>query len=177
MTSLLEAVSVCRPDVVVHLASLFLAQHNQNQVQALIDSNISFGALMLEAMIANSVFAFINTSSVWLHYNNEDYNPANLYASTKKAFSDVLRYYTEATPLKAITLELPDTYGPNDPRRKIVSILVESIQKREHISLTAGEQFLDLVHVDDIVDAFRLAANVSFLRERRIACTRCHLVA
>ncbi len=59
-------------------------------------------------------------------------------------------------------VELPDTYGPNDPRRKIVSILVESIQKREHISLTAGEQFLDLVHVDDIVDAFRLAAQRVF---------------
>jgi nucleoside-diphosphate-sugar epimerase len=158
--SLLRAVSRSKPEIVVHLASSFFIQHTKEQVPRLIESNILFGTMLLEAMAANSVTRFLNTGSFWQHYGSEDYNPANLYAATKKAFEDILKYYTEATQLKAVTLELPDTFGPNDPRRKIISILVESVRDQRPLDLTPGGQQMDLVHVDDVVNAFRVAARL-----------------
>jgi len=160
MSSLVRAVSESRPNLVVHLASLFVVQHTQEQVSRLVESNVLFGTMLLDAMVACSADRIINTGSFWQHYDSEAYNPANLYAATKKAFEDILRFYTEATPLRAITLELPDTFGPNDPRRKIVNILIESARSQVELDLTPGEQELDLVHVDDVVDAFRVAAGL-----------------
>lgn len=156
LTSLLKAMSVAKPDTVIHLASLFVVHHEHDQAASLIESNVLFGTLLLEAMIANSVHRFINTGSSWQHFGSEEYNPTNLYAATKQAFEDVLKYYVEATPLRAITLQLPDTFGPNDSRRKIVNILIESVRSQTPLDLTPGEQLLDLVHVDDLVEAFRM---------------------
>lgn len=155
--SLLKAMEISKPEVVVHLASLFIVSHEPEQVASLVQSNILFGALLLEAMNAWSVHSFVNTGSFWQHFGTEKYNPANLYAATKEAFVDILRYYVEATLLRAITLELPDTFGPQDPRRKIVNILIESATNRIPLGLTLGEQVLDLVHIDDVVEAFRIA--------------------
>ncbi len=155
--SLVKAIGEARPEVVVHLASKFLVQHEPTQIDELLTSNVIFGCALLEGMIANSVDRLINVGTTWQHFNLEEYNPVNLYAATKKAFEDVLRYYVEATALRALTLELPDTYGPEDPRQKIVNILIKSARDQIPIDLTAGEQLLDLVHVDDVVEALREA--------------------
>jgi nucleoside-diphosphate-sugar epimerase len=154
LESLVRALQASKPDVVVHLASLFTVQHKQEQVVPLFESNILFGALLLEAMVASGVEGFVNAGSFWQHFDSEDYNPANLYAATKKAFNDILKYYVEATALRAITLELPDTFGPDDPRRKVTNLIIDHLQRNTPLELTAGDQVLDLVHVDDVVNAF-----------------------
>lgn len=160
LESLLNIFQASRPDVVVHLASLFIVHHQQSQVAELVQSNILFGALLLEAMSACTVRSFVNAGSFWQHYQGEAYNPANLYAATKQAFADILRYYVEAHGIRAVTLELPDTYGPNDPRRKIVNILIDGARSGKSVGLTKGEQILDLVHVDDVVEAIRAAVHL-----------------
>jgi nucleoside-diphosphate-sugar epimerase len=156
LDSLRRAIDDASPDLVVHLASLFLVQHSPGQVIPLVLSNVQFGTMLLEVMAEKKVTRFVNTGSFWQHYG-EGGLPANLYAATKNAFAEVLRFYVDSTPLKAVTLELPDTYGPDDPRRKIITLLVDSVRRRSPIDLSPGEQILDLVHVDDVVDAFRTA--------------------
>ena len=84
--SIIQIVADAKPDVVFHLASLFLSQHETKDVDALIQSNILFGTQLLDAMRVNNVRNLINTGTSWQHYNNEDYNPVCLYAATKQAF-------------------------------------------------------------------------------------------
>ncbi|RME61371.1 NAD-dependent epimerase/dehydratase family protein, partial [Candidatus Parcubacteria bacterium] len=82
----------------------------------------------------------------------------NLYAATKKAFQDILQFYIEARGLRAITLKLYDTYGANDPRPKLINLLQRAAETGEALALSPGEQKADFVHVDDVVNAYRIAA-------------------
>lgn len=154
---MIRLVAEAKPNVVFHLASLFLAQHEPGDVESLVLSNILFGSQLLEAMRVNGVSQIVNTGTSWQHYNNDDYNPVCLYAATKQAFEDILAYYTEAASIKAITLQLFDTYGPDDRRPKLFHLLNKTAKNREVLAMSPGEQLIDLVYIDDVIDAYLCA--------------------
>jgi len=156
--ALIDIMSSSSPDVVFHIASLFLSDHSSEQVDALINSNVLFGAQLLEAMTKADVHSLVNTSTSWEHYENKDYSPVNLYAATKRAFQDLLQYYIEAKGMKAITLKLFDTYGSSDPRPKLINLLLKIAESGETLAMSPGEQKIDLVHIDDVVQAYFIAA-------------------
>lgn len=141
-------------DVVFHLASLFIAEHESNQINQLVDSNIKFGLHILEAMKESSTKLLINTGTSWQHYHTNEYNPVDLYAATKQAFESLIKYYTEAESIRCITLKLFDTYGESDTRPKLINLLHKFADEKKELNMSPGEQVLDLVHVDDVVKAF-----------------------
>lgn len=146
-----------KPTQVFHLASNFIAEHESNQVDSLIKSNITFGLHMLEAMKETGVKHLINTGTSWQHYNNEDYNPVCLYAATKQAFESLLEYYVKAEDFKVITLKLFDTYGELDTRPKLINLLHKFADEKVELKMSPGEQVLNLVHIADVCDAFYMA--------------------
>jgi nucleoside-diphosphate-sugar epimerase len=150
--------NTARPDVVFHLASLFLSDHSAEQLEPLIRSNILFGTQLLEAMTVTGVRLLVNTGTGWQHFKHRAYDPVNLYAATKQAFEDILRYYVESRSVRAVTLKLFDTYGPGDRRRKIFSLLREASERNEPLAMSPGEQQIDLVYIDDVLSAFIKAA-------------------
>jgi nucleoside-diphosphate-sugar epimerase len=156
--SLMEIAAESRPDVVFHLASLFLAQHRPEDVEPLITSNVLFGAQLLEAMTANGIHRLVNTGTSWQHFENRDFDPVNLYSATKQAFEALLHYYLQTTPLRAITLKLYDTYGPGDPRPKLFTLLRKASLEQQSLAMSKGEQLIDLVFIDDVIRAFTVAA-------------------
>lgn len=155
---MLDIVAASKPDVVFHVASLVLSRHQPEQVEGLVRSNVLFGTQLLEAMAASGVRKMVNTSTSWEHYEGKVYSPVNLYAATKRAFQDILQYYVEAQGVRAITLKLFDTYGPNDPRPKLLNLLLKAARTGEELALSPGEQKIDLVHVDDVTSAYLVAA-------------------
>ena len=152
--SMLSALEAAKPSMVCHIASLFLAQHKPEDVTRLIESNINFPTQLLEAMNHIGVKQVINTGTSWQHFKNDFYNPVNLYAATKQAFESLLEYYIEAQGFKAVTLKLFDTYGPGDSRPKLFSMLRNAALSQERLFMSPGEQVLDLVYIDDVIDAF-----------------------
>jgi nucleoside-diphosphate-sugar epimerase len=148
-----------KPDVVFHLASLFLAQHTPADIEQLVKSNVLFATQLAEAMTRAGCFRLVNTGTSWEHYENGTYNPVNLYAASKQAFEIMLEYYLATTPLKAVTLKLFDTYGPDDPRPKLFTLLQKVAAEGEPLAMSPGEQLIDLVYIDDIVRAFVMAAD------------------
>ena len=143
---------------IIHLASLYIQRHNAEDIPNLIQSNLYLGTAVLEATINTSVKWFINTGTIWQNYNSPDgedlYCPVNLYAATKQAFMDVAKFYSETSNIRICTLKLCDTYGPNDTRRKIYSLLEEYAKSGEVLRMSPGEQKLDILHVDDVVHGF-----------------------
>jgi nucleoside-diphosphate-sugar epimerase len=156
---LIEIMAGAHPDLVVHLASLFIAEHSSAQVDALVQSNVLFGAQLLEAMAVSGVKRFLNFGTSWQHFQDEPYNPVCLYAATKQAFEAVIRFYVEGRDFRSITLKLFDTYGPGDDRGKLFSTLMRLLGTQESIALSPGEQVVDFAHVDDVVDATLVAAH------------------
>lgn len=157
---MVELFGQSRPDIVFHLASLFLAEHKEADVESLIRSNILFGTQVLEGMLASGCSYIINTGTSWQHFEDKEYNPVCLYAATKQAFSDILCFYTEAEGLKAITLKLFDTYGPGDARPKLFNLLKKMAEEGKEITMSPGEQMLDLVYIDDVIKAFARSAEI-----------------
>lgn len=141
-------------DGIVHLASLFLAQHTPADIDLLISSNILLGTLLVEAAACTKVRWFINTSSFWQHFENRGYSPVALYAATKQAFEDILQYYRETSAVKIVTIELFDTYGPGDTRPKLFKLLKGLVDNPSGLSMSPGEQLMNLLYIDDVIKAY-----------------------
>ncbi|MCP1615032.1 nucleoside-diphosphate-sugar epimerase [Azospirillum lipoferum] len=146
-----------RPDIVFHLASLYITDHKPQDINILINSNVLFGARLMEAMSNAGVRRLVNTGTSWQHFNGDQYDPVNLYAATKQAFEAIISYYVSARGFSVTTLKLYDTYGPADSRPKLFHLLRNAAEKGETLRMSPGEQLLDIVHIKDVVEAFRLA--------------------
>lgn len=155
--NMLALVGATRPTTIFHLASLFLAQHQSRDIPALVRSNVEFGAQLAEAAAVHKVPHFINTGTAWQHFADEPYNPVNLYAATKQALADILRYYAQAGDFRVTNLELFDTYGPGDTRPKLFATLQQAAVTGQTLAMSGGEQLIDLVYVDDVVEAYLAA--------------------
>jgi len=158
--TLTDIVTEASPHVVFHLASLFISEHTAEQVVPLVASNVLFGAQLLEAMSSAGVSALVNTGTSWQHFDDAEYEPVNLYAATKQAFEDIADYYVSARGLSMLTLELSDTYGPRDPRPKLFKLLADTAALGTTLQMSAGAQLIDLVYIDDVIDAFLRAADL-----------------
>jgi len=149
-----------KPTVIFHLASFFSAEHKCEDVKSLIESNLLFGTQLLEAASKCYTKYFISAGTHWQNYNGEKYNPVNLYAATKEAFEVLARFYLETTNMRMLTVKLCDTYGPNDPRNKVISLFKHILKTGGSLDMSEGKQELGLVYIDDVIHGFLIAFNL-----------------
>jgi nucleoside-diphosphate-sugar epimerase len=153
-----QVLGEAEPTVVFHLASLIAAAHSTANITAMVEANLLLGAHLMEAMAATGARRLVNAGTYAQHYHMTGYRPATLYAATKQAFEDLMTYYRDAAGISTITLKPFNVYGRGEQSRRLVQILVEAAETGTSIDLTPGGQTLDLVHVDDVAEGFRLAA-------------------
>ncbi|EAI7247503.1 NAD(P)-dependent oxidoreductase [Campylobacter lari] len=147
-------------DGVLHLATLYLKHHRSEDLKDLIDSNILFGVELLEILYLIGFSGwFINIGTFWQFYQNLSNNPLNLYAATKTAFLNIANYYIQIAKYKFVTILLNDTYGPNDWRPKIINLWKRSLETKEVIRMSSGEQIIDMLYIDDVINAFEKCIN------------------
>lgn len=156
--SIYGILSEVKPVVVFHLAAYIVTEHKTDDVDTLVESNILFGARLLEAMEKAGCRSLITTSTTWEHYGDAEYDPVCLYAATKRAFEDILRFYINAKKFKSICLKLYDTYGPSDHRAKLIPQLFQTAANGDQtLSLSEGRQKLSFTFADDLVRAYLVA--------------------
>lgn len=153
-----------KPDLVIHLATYYTYDHKSTDVDQLIKSNLQFGTHILEAMSKFRCNYFLNVSTVFEHYNSEEFNPVNLYSATKKAFRDILKFYIEAKNIKALTLFLSDTFGPHDNRKKILNTILNA-PENSHFEMTTGQQEVDFIYITDVIEAFKVGISLLIKNE------------
>lgn len=166
--SLCDYFQTIKPDVVYHLAAAVITNYKPEQVPILIQSNIQFGAEILEAMKSSETKLLVSTGSYWQNYNSDTYNPVDLYAATKEAFEQIIQFYVDAHHFKVITLRLFDVYGEDDKRPKIWNLLRSIAGTDESLDVSPGEQLLDLVHISDVCTAYECAFN--YLKTVKFPC-------
>lgn len=135
--------------------------HASEDLQEMIDSNISFPVKILQLCCDNNVKYFINTGT-FFEYSYQDNQivteksdiwACNLYASTKISFSEILKYYCKIEWIKSINLRLFSPYGEKD-NQKVIPLIIQKLLSWEEIGLI--NQRLCFTYVEDIVDAFLL---------------------
>lgn len=155
--SLLEELEDKNINAVVHLATYYTPEHQLEDIDNLVESNILYGLHLVEVMTILGINKLVNIGTTWDKFAGHEYNPVNLYAATKKGFEDILKYYHEVRKLNVIHLKIYDTYGPNDQRRKVFYLLKASQEKHEGIDFSPGDQIIGMIHIDDVIEGIYTA--------------------
>ena len=158
---------------IFHLASISKREIDLEMIYNMIESNITFPTKLLEASVNHDVKFFINTGSVYEYQLNQPpisektkIKPFNFYASTKIAFEDILKFYSDNFQFNSSTLKLFTPYGPKDNENKITPYLIVNSLKKENIFIKSPNKTLDLIYIKDVVDGYiNLMNNISKFKE------------
>lgn len=165
-----EQIIAFDPDIVLHMATLFNTRHDSESILKIIDSNIAFSSLLLEAVAATKCKYFVNigTFTEFLLGNGE-YLPNNFYSATKTAFRSIIRYFQLISSFKWINIIVYSPYGRKNEQKKVIDYLVDSLNAPLPVKMSKGEQVLDFIHVNDMVDFFyTLLTRIEVCAERYI---------
>lgn len=159
-----RAVAAARPDVVFHLAA-HGAYSWQQSLPRMIETNVSGIAHVVEAALDAGVRAIVNAGSsseygLMDHAPREDELPVpnSGYAVTKAAATLYCGWVAREREAAITTLRLYSAYGPwEEPGRLIPALVAAGLEGRLP-PFADPEIARDFVYVDDILDAFLLAA-------------------
>ena len=158
--SVVSALKESRPDTVYHLAAHYTAAHNIKAASSLLESNLVLGCYLLEAMCSVHCRKLVYTSTATTNCTGAGYHPLTLYAATKKAFSDLVGFFTRECNFSAAGIVLSDTYGPGDKRPKVLNLIRQAALQGSQMDMTSGKQIYDAVYIDDVVRGLRRAAGM-----------------
>lgn len=153
----LRDLSEFAPDLVLIPGASQAMGDDEKSLKSLIESNCLLPCLvaqrLLEILPLTKLVVF---GTSWQFTSADVYRPFNLYAASKQAGQDLLTHYA-LRGLKVLQLLIFDTYGETDTRRKLVTLLKDACARDEEISVTDGNQEIDLVHIDDVCEGVGLA--------------------
>lgn len=161
-----QAMRQVRADWVFHLAT-YGAYSWQTELAEIVRTNILGTMNLAESAADIGVEAFVNTGSS-SEYGYKDHAPSegevlepnSHYAIAKATATMFCRYTAQKRGVKMPTLRLYSAYGPyEEPRRLVPTLIVRGLHSRLP-PLANPDTARDYVHVDDVVDAYVLAATV-----------------
>ena len=140
------------PEVTIHLATLTTACNDTDIIRPMIAANIEFGVLLLDALTRCSAMKlFVNTGSfAEYRLGPGSFDSAYLYTASKTAFRSFVDYYSKMAGFRYITAVPYSVYGGKRTVKRIMDYIIESMYSEEPVDMTAGEQVLDFIHVDDV---------------------------
>lgn len=153
-----EAIRAFRPEALIHLATESHPSCLGSGAGEAVRTNVLFAIDVLDCAIAGGCQSILNTGTQSQHRTGGPvYAPTDFYAASKQAFEDFLAAYRMHAGLSIVTLRLTDTYGPRDPRQRVLDLLLDAQTSGAPLLLSPGDQQVDLVHVSDVAAAFGLA--------------------
>jgi UDP-glucose 4-epimerase len=152
-----------KTDLVFHLAAQSNVIGAVEDVDYSSSTNIIGTAAILQAARAGGVRRVVFTSSREVYGDAADFPvpetaplcPKNAYGMSKVAGEMCCRMST-GHALQTVILRLANVYGPRD-RGRVIPLFVENALKGRPLTVYGGNQILDFVHVDHVVDALMKA--------------------
>lgn len=149
-------------DLVVHLAAFLTSKDDTESVKNVLDSNIIFGVDLLNSLKDYRNLSFINFGTFAEYRTGIDHPDfAYFYAASKHAYRSFLQYYAERGNWSYIHLIPYTIYGGMNKQKKIIDFICDSLDANISIAMSPGEQILDFIHVNDVVDC------ISFMIENK----------
>lgn len=155
------------PDVVIHLASFLTSADDITNIKNIIDSNIFFTSILLESLKDTDVKIFINTGSFAEYYDNQTKpNPAYFYSASKLAVRPIIQYFKNIIGFKSINIIPYTIYGGKSKSKKVIDFIMDSTKSEIPVDMTSGEQVLDFIHVEDVVNFYvHCLENIELLKD------------
>jgi nucleoside-diphosphate-sugar epimerase len=161
-----RAVGQIRPEWVFHLA-VHGAYSWQTDWEEMVRTNIQGTMGLLSACLKTGFEAFVNTGSS-SEYGFKDHAPTESeplepnshYAVTKAAATMFCRHTAQSRRVHVPTLRLYSVFGPYEEPGRLLPALIMHGLKHGLPPLADPEVARDFVYVDDVVEAYLLAASV-----------------
>jgi nucleoside-diphosphate-sugar epimerase len=152
-TDLPTAIEEDRPDLIINMANLYTRQSDLETVARLVEVNSLLMSIVAEACIRTGA-RLLHIGSAWqtdLSAGSLGLDEAPIYSLHRGIASSVGRWYRMHRGLDFTELAIADTYGPNDPRGKLITQMLDSAQRgATDFALGSQDPTLYPVHVDDV---------------------------
>jgi dolichol-phosphate mannosyltransferase len=153
-----------RPDWIFHLAA-YGAYSSQTDAHRMVQTNIAGTINLVEACVRTGFEAFVNTGSSSEYgikerapTEAERLEPNSAYAVTKAAATHFCRHTARRTGTHLPTLRLYSVYGPYEEPSRLVPTLIVRGLRGELPPLVDPSIARDYVYVDDVCEAYLMAA-------------------
>lgn len=160
-----RAIAAIQPQIVFHLAT-HGAYPSQHDARRIFRTNVEGTINLVEACRRHGFRTFVNAGSSSEYGASEQpmcedapLRPNSHYAIAKAATTHYCAYRARSENLPIVTLRLFSVYGAWEEPTRLMPTLAMSLLDHRLPPLVSRSTARDFVHVDDVVDAFLLAAD------------------
>lgn len=143
------------PKVIVHLA----ASYGSEADGAGLHANLLLPVRLLQWRAKQDNLRFIAAGSFWQFGDIVTPSPVDMYSASKQSLAVFLDYYRRCHQVDCYQLILSASYGPNDPRGKLIDYLADSAKVGKEAKLGHPDKRFALTDVRDIANAILLLAS------------------
>jgi len=139
-------------DVIINVAMKRSSRHLPVSDEVIRELNYEIPLRIIRSY-SNQSTLVINTSTYIQNYKGVKGQTVETYGATKELLSTVLKSDAHTGHYRVIDLYLFTLYGPGDRDTHLVPLLLSAIKNRTVVSLSEGNQLMNLLYAQDAVDS------------------------
>ena len=147
-----------KPDVIFHLSGLAKATPERELVLPTMQTLLISSVNMLMAATEIGCRRIFFAASLTEPMSGSEIMPGSPYAAAKWASGAYARMFHKLYALPVVMLRPFMTYGPAQADGKLIPHVILSLLQRRAPKISSGEQQIDWVYIDDVIDGFVAAA-------------------
>jgi UDP-glucose 4-epimerase len=172
-TDIRAALDGAKFDCVYHVAAAGVSP-GERDPQSLLDGNLGLISNVLLAMAHSPPRRFVYTGSCTEYSRAEPPQlipeehptlPRSVYGAAKAAATIWATALAQKLGISLVTLRIFHIYGPGEASSRLVPYLVDCLRHDVRAKLTKGEQYRDVLYLDDAVSAMLAAGAAPTLAE------------
>lgn len=159
--NIIKIIENINPDVIIHLAALSGLKKCEVNPEKAFDINVTGTENVINGCLkTNSRLIFISSREVYGLTTNKKSNendrlkPINIYGQTKMKAENIIDEYAKKSGLNYTILRLTNVYGPGG--KSGVNNLIRESLKEGKIFVNGGEQILNFIFIEDVIELIRL---------------------
>jgi len=139
-------------DVIINVAMKRSSRHLPVSDEVIRELNYEIPLRIIRSY-SNQSTLVINTSTYIQNYKGVKGQTIETYGATKELLSTALKSDADTGLYRVLDLYLFTLYGPGDRDTHLIPLLLSAIRKRTVVSLSEGNQLMNLLYAQDAVDS------------------------
>ena len=139
-------------DVIINVAMKRSSTHLPVSDEVILELNYEIPLRIIRSY-SNQSTLVINTSTYIQNYKGVKGQTVETYGATKELLSNALKSDADTGLYRVLDLYLFTLYGPGDRDTHLVPLLLSAIRNRTVVSLSEGNQLMNLLYAQDAVDS------------------------
>ena len=166
----LESINqICKDvEIIFHLAALSSIKDSTQNPEYCISTNINGTLNILKSSLKNNVKKVIFSSSREVYGNAKTLpvkeetplKPINIYGISKACNEHLCNFFSKDHGLNISIFRISNVYGKNDPGKfRVIPSFIRKIKNNEELIINGGEQILDFIWIDDVIQILSNSIN------------------